>query len=58
MMKKRTREMVEFDNGIFHQWGSNYEEYDNGAASFTVGIVELPDGTVIMPLAEWIQFTS
>ena len=56
--KKRAYEMVEFENGIFHQWGSNCEEYDNGAANFTVGIVELLDGTVIMPLAELIQFTS
>ena len=56
--KERAYEMVEFENGIFHQWGSNYEEYDNGAANFTVGIVELLDGTVIMPLAELIQFTS
>lgn len=31
--EKRAHEMVEFDNGTFHQWGSNYEEYDNGAAS-------------------------
>lgn len=54
--EKKAHEVVAFDNGTFHQWGSNYEEYDNGAASFTVGIVELSDGTVIMPIARWIQF--
>ena len=53
---KKAHEVVEFDNGIFHQWGYNCEEYENGAVSFSVGIVELPDGTVVMPVAEWIQF--
>lgn len=51
-------EKVDFEEAVFHQWGIDSEEYENGAASFTVGIVELPDGTVIMPIARWIQFTS
>lgn len=49
-------EQLDFEEGVFHQWGVDCEEYENGAASFTVGIVELPDGSVIMPLARWIQF--
>lgn len=53
---QRAHELVPFEEGIFHQWGSDCEEYENGAASFTVGIVELPDGTVVMPIARWIQF--
>lgn len=56
--EKKAHEVVTFEDGIFHQWGSDYEEYDNGAASFTVGIVELPDGTVIMPIASLIQFIN
>ena len=51
-------EQANFEEGLFHQWGVDCEEYENGAASFTVGIVELPDGMVIMPLARLIQFTS
>ena len=57
-LEKNMYEIKEFTDGIFHQWGVNYEEYENGPANFTVGIVELSDGTIIMPIAESIQFTS
>ncbi len=43
-------------DGIFHKWGSNYEEFENGAGNFTVAIVELKDGSIIMPPADLIQF--
>lgn len=48
----------EFEKGIFHQWGSNYEEFENGAGNYSVAIVELPNGKVIMPCANDIQFTD
>ena len=48
----------EFENGVFHQWGSNYEEFENGAGNYSVAIVELPDGKVVMPNADDIQFTG
>ena len=32
--------------GLFHQWGSDYDEYQDGPGNFTVAIVEMPDGTV------------
>lgn len=48
----------EFENGVFHQWGSSYEEYENGAGNYSVAIVELPDGKVITPNANDIQFTG
>lgn len=48
----------EFENGVFHQWGSNYEEFENGAGNYSVAIVELQDGKVIMPNADDIQFTG
>ena len=32
--------------GLFHQWGSKYEEFENGPGNYTVAIVEFPDGTV------------
>ena len=41
-----------FEIGKFHQWGSNYEEFENGAGNYSVAIVELPDGTVVMPVAD------
>ncbi len=46
----------EFKIGQFHQWGSNYEEFENGAGNYSVAIVELPDGKVVMPMANDIQF--
>ncbi len=48
----------EFEDGIFHQWGTDYEEFESGPGNFTVGIVELPDGKVIMPIARFIQFVG
>ena len=32
--------------GLFHQWGSDFEEFECGPGNMTVAIVELPDGTV------------
>lgn len=42
--------------GLFHQWGTDFEEYENGAAQFSVGIVELEDGSVEMVPPERIHF--
>lgn len=44
------------NSGIFHQWVSNYEEFETGAGNFTVGIVELPNGTIEQVLPQHIQF--
>lgn len=46
----------DFQVGQFHQWGSSYEEFENGAGNYSVAIVELPDGTVVMPVADDICF--
>lgn len=45
-----------FEEGIFHQWGSAYEEFETGPGNYTVAIVELPDGKVVTPYVEDIQF--
>lgn len=43
--------------GKFHQWGCNYEEFaDVGVGNFSTAIVELPDGRIITPSADKIQF--
>lgn len=47
---------IDFQIGQFHQWGSNYDEFESGAGNYTVAIVELPDGTVVMPMADDICF--
>jgi len=50
---------IPFEEGLFHQWGIDYYDgYKDGPVSYTVAIVELPDGKVIMPIASSIQFIS
>jgi hypothetical protein len=44
--------------GVFHEWGVSYEEYDNGPGNFTVGLVEMPDGTIEEVVPSNIKFTS
>ena len=51
-------ERQDFELGYFHQWGVNYEELMDGVGNYTVAIVELPDGRVIMPVADEIIFLS
>lgn len=47
----------EFDLGYFHEWGMNYEEFgDIGVGNYSVAIVELPDGRIVMPVADDIVF--
>lgn len=48
----------EFELGYFHQWGCNYEEFESGIGNYSVAIVELPDGRVIMPVADDIVFVD
>lgn len=43
-------------NGVFHQWGADYEEYENGPGNYSVGIVELEDGSVQRFIPENIKF--
>lgn len=50
-----------FDLGYFHCWGSGYEWFYEadlglGVGNYTTAIVELPDGKIITPNAEGIQF--
>lgn len=43
---------------IFHKWGVDFEEFDNGAVNISTAIIELPDGTVKNISCEMIQFYS
>ncbi len=44
--------------GVFHGWSVDYEEFENGAGSYAVAVVELPDGTVVLQRADHIRFTD
>ena len=47
----------EFINeGVFHQWASSYEEFEQGAGNFTVALVELQNGTIEEVLPKNIKF--
>lgn len=44
--------------GTFHQWGNCYEEFESGPGNYTAAVIELPDGTIEMPLATNVKFTD
>lgn len=44
--------------GLFHQWGNEYEELDTGPGNYSVGLVELQDGKMETFIPERIRFTS
>ena len=42
--------------GLFHQWAAAYEDSGEGFGNYTVGIIELPDGTIEQILPTNIKF--
>lgn len=38
--------VIENGKAMFHAWGVEYEEFENGPGNYTVAIVENPDGSV------------
>ncbi len=44
--------------GLFHQWASDYDEYETNAGNFTVALIELKDGTVQKVTPENLKFTD
>ena len=40
----------------FHGWGMDYEEFEQGAASYSVAIIEYSDGTVSTVVPSLIRF--
>jgi hypothetical protein len=42
--------------GLFHQWAAAYEESTAGFGNYTVGLIELPDGTMAEVLPSNIKF--
>lgn len=45
-----------FDLGYFHEWGCSYEEFETGAGNYSVAIVELPNGKIVTPSPNDIEF--
>jgi hypothetical protein len=44
------------DIGWFHQWGSDFKEYESGPSNVTLGIIERDDGRVVAVHLENITF--
>ena len=41
---------------VFHQFGVDYEEFENGPGNYSTALVEWPDGTVESVRADRIRF--
>jgi len=46
------------NNGLFHQWAAAYEESSEGFGNYTVGLIEMPDGTIESVLPMNIKFVD
>lgn len=44
--------------GLFHGWGTDYEEYEGGPGNYTVAIVEMADGSVELVPAPLVKFDN
>lgn len=44
--------------GLFHHWGSSFEEDDKGIYPYTVALVEEPDGKIADVLPSNIKFVT
>lgn len=42
--------------GVFHRWGSQYEEFEAGPGNYTTALVEAEDGKVYECIADSVQF--
>jgi hypothetical protein len=43
-------------HGNWHEWSSDYEEFESGCGNYAVGVVEHDDGSVALPRADYITF--
>lgn len=48
--------LVDIGEAIFHQFGSNYEEFESGPGNFTTAVIEWPDGKIGNVPVEHIRF--
>jgi len=44
--------------GVFHQWGADYDEFEAGPGNRTIGIVESQSGDVLLVAPENIIFAK
>lgn len=51
-------EKSEFQSGVFHQFGCDVEEDEQGFSSYSTAIIELEDGVVINQPLNLFRFTD
>jgi hypothetical protein len=49
-------EKVEDGEGVFHTWGSDYEEFESGPGNYTTAVIERADGKIETPPAHMVEF--
>lgn len=49
---------LEKNVGLFHKFGNDYEEFENGPGNFSIAIIELLNGEIVSVPVELIQFTD
>lgn len=42
--------------GLFHQWGATFEEFEAGPANTTMAIIELDDGRIVEGIYHTVEF--
>lgn len=45
-------------NGVFHQFGMDFEEFETGAGNYSTAIIEMPDGKVKNVPVEMMAFIN
>lgn len=50
--------LTEQGQAMFHQFGVNYEEFENGPGNYSTAIVEWPNGEVESVRAEHVRFVD
>jgi len=51
-------EMKELGEAWFHQFGVEFEEFENNAGNYTTAVIELPDGRVLNHPVAGIKFIT
>jgi hypothetical protein len=49
-------QLVDKGEALFHQFGVDYQEFENGAGNYSTALVEWQDGTVESVRADRIRF--
>ena len=52
---QKNRKMISVE-GMFHQWASDFVEFETGPGNYTVALIELDDGRIVKGAADTVVF--